>query len=255
LDDAAVLATTIEVMNGGHRWDIFISKGNNDNDMKPLWIDVERWVSMMLEIFLMLMCIVSLTLRGVMDVAVHNQYSDIELVSPVYFCNRGIYNEYPVEKTDGIVMMKIDFSFGLDKLPGGILMYEVQRKGNTESDYRSNIDTTFAETVGNTSKMMRFLVIWKIEHSGEPRVHIVLVEHDNELEWDEDKLAKLYDKANDQSSRHYNPSRYTWLVSANTVLEATYEAVQKEGLELKVVISKGIKDWNTRQALWIDPER
>jgi hypothetical protein len=42
LDDTAVSETTIKVMNGGHRWDIFISEGNNDNVMKPLWIDVER---------------------------------------------------------------------------------------------------------------------------------------------------------------------------------------------------------------------
>jgi hypothetical protein len=209
----------------------------------------------MLMIFLMLMRTVSLTPRGVMNVTVHNQYSDIELVSPVYFCNRGIYNEYPVERTHIGAMMKIRFQFGLDKLPGGILMYEVQRKGNTESDHQPNIDTTFAETVGDTSKMMRLLVTWKIEHFGEPRVRIVLVEHDNELEWDEDELAKLYNKVNEQFSRSYSPSRYSWLVSANTVLEATYEAAQKEGLELKIAISKGIKDWNTRPALWIDPER
>jgi hypothetical protein len=203
----------------------------------------------------MLMCIVSLTLHRVMDVTVHNQYSDIELVSPVYFCNHGIYNEYPVKRTDVGAMMKIDFRFGLDKLPRGILMYEVQEKGNIRSDHCLNIDTTSAKMVGDTSKMMRFLVTWKIENFGEPRVRIVLVEHDNDLTLNEDKLAKLYNKVNGQFSKQYSPSRYTWLVSANTVLEATYEAVQKEGLELKVVISKGIKDWNTRPALWIDPER
>jgi hypothetical protein len=190
-----------------------------------------------------------------MDVIVHNRYSDVELVSPVYFCNHGTYNEYPVERTDIGAMMKIGFSFGLDKLPGGILMYEVRRKGNTESDYQFNIDTTFAETVRDTSKMIRLLVVWKIKHFDEPRVHIVLVEHDIELEWNEDKLAKLYDKVNEQSSRHYNPSRYTWLVSDNIVLKTTYEVAQREGLELKIAISKGIKDWSTRPALWIDPER
>jgi hypothetical protein len=203
----------------------------------------------------MLTCTVSLTPRGVMDVTVHNQYSDIELVSPVYFCNHGSYNEYPVKRTDIGAVMKIGFSFGLDKLPGGILMYEVQRKGNTESDYRPSIDTTFTETVRDTSKIMRFLVIWKIEYFGEPRIHIVLVEHDHEFVLNEDKLAKLYDKVNEQFSRSYISSKYTWLVSANTVLKTTYEVAQKEGLELKIAISKGVKDWNTRPALWIDPER
>src|SRR5690606_26774778 len=121
------------------------------------------------------MCTVSLTLHGVMDVAVHNQYPDIELVSPVYFCNRGVYNEYPVERTDIGAMLKIDFSFGVDKLPGGILMYEVQRKGNTESDHKSSSGATCSECVVDTSKTMRLLVVWTIEQFGEARAHIVLV--------------------------------------------------------------------------------
>jgi hypothetical protein len=201
------------------------------------------------------MCTVSLTLRGIMDVTVHNQYPDIELVSPVYFCNRGVYNEYPVERTDVGAMMMISFQFGLDKLPGGILMYGVQRKGNIESDHQFSTDATSIEAVEDTSKITRLLVAWKIEHFGEPKVYIVLVEHDSELEWNEDKQAKLYDKVNEQFTRHCNPSRYTWLVSDNIVLETTYEIAQREGLELKIAIYKGIKDWDTRPALWIDPER
>jgi uncharacterized protein YeeX (DUF496 family) len=42
LDDAAVLATIIKTMNGGYRWDIFISERIEDKIMKPLWIDFER---------------------------------------------------------------------------------------------------------------------------------------------------------------------------------------------------------------------
>jgi hypothetical protein len=42
LDDATMLATTIKTMNGGYRWDIFISEGMEDNFEKPLWIDAER---------------------------------------------------------------------------------------------------------------------------------------------------------------------------------------------------------------------
>jgi hypothetical protein len=198
---------------------------------------------------------ISLAPRGAMNATVYHQYSDIELVSPVYFCNRGIYNEYPVERTNDSVMMKIDFNFGLDKLPGGILMYEVQRERGVMSDRQPNADATPTEVVEDTSKTMRLLVVWEIEHFGEPRVYIVLVKHDNELEWDEDKLAKLYDKVNEQFSSHYNSSRYAWLVRDDIVLETAYEVVQKESFELKIVTSKGIKGWNTRQALWIDTER
>jgi hypothetical protein len=83
---------------------------------------------MMLVIFLMLICTASLTLHETMNVAIHNRSPDIELASTVYFCNRGIYNAYSVEKTDTGAMMKIGFMFGLNKLSEGILIYEVQKK-------------------------------------------------------------------------------------------------------------------------------
>jgi hypothetical protein len=42
LDDATALATTIKVISGGYRWDIFISEGTKDNIEMPLWINTER---------------------------------------------------------------------------------------------------------------------------------------------------------------------------------------------------------------------
>jgi hypothetical protein len=41
-DDATVLATTVNIMNGGYRWDVFISEGKEDNVERLLWIDAER---------------------------------------------------------------------------------------------------------------------------------------------------------------------------------------------------------------------
>jgi hypothetical protein len=201
----------------------------------------------------MLMCTASLTLHGAVNIVVRNLYSDIELTSPVYFCNCGTYREYSVEGTD--VNAKIGFQFSLlDKLPGGILIYEVQRKGNTGTDHQPNTDTTSAKVVEDTSKMMRLLVTWRIERFGEPKVHIVLAEHDSGLVI-EDKLVQLYDKIDDQFSRRNNTSKSTWLVCDNTVLETAYEIVQEEGLGLKIAISKGAKDKYTKSALWIDSER
>jgi hypothetical protein len=189
-----------------------------------------------------------------MNTIVHNQHPDIELVSPVYFCNCGIYNEHPVKRTDAGAMMNVGFRFDLDNLPSGILMYEVQKEGKAKSDHQPSIDIVSTQTAKDTSKMMRLLVAWKIEQFEEPRIHIVLLEHDNELVLNEDKLVQLY-KVNDQFSRRYNSSKSTWLVSANTVLEAAYEVVQKEGIELKITISEGAKDNDTKSALWIDSER
>jgi hypothetical protein len=42
LCDTTILATTIKAMNGGYRWDIFISKRIRGNVIRPLWLDVGR---------------------------------------------------------------------------------------------------------------------------------------------------------------------------------------------------------------------
>jgi hypothetical protein len=41
LDDATVLITTVNAMNRGYGWDIFISEGKY-SIWRPLWIDVKR---------------------------------------------------------------------------------------------------------------------------------------------------------------------------------------------------------------------
>jgi hypothetical protein len=201
----------------------------------------------------MLMCTASLTLNEKLNVTIYNRHPDIELTSPVYFCDDWTYNEYPIERTVASAVMKISFRLDFNK-PGGILMYEVQRMENAKSDYQSSTDATSAEADEDASKVMRLLVAWRIEIFGESRVHVILVEHNNELVLNEDKLEQLYDKVNEQFSGLYNLSKSTWLVGVNIILEATYEVVRKD-LELKIAISKGVKDWNTGPALWIDPER
>jgi hypothetical protein len=201
------------------------------------------------------MCTVSLTLCGAMDMTIYNHYSDIELVSPIYFCNNGTYNEYPVERTNTGAVMNIGLKFGLDKLPGGIVIYEIQRKGDIEPDHQSSTDTTSTKLVEDTLKMMRLLVVWKNKHSGKPIVHIVLVEHSNSLVLDEDKLAQLYNKMDDQFSRNYDSFQSTWLVYDDTALIATYEVVQKEDLGLKIDISQGVESEDTMRPMWIDSER
>jgi hypothetical protein len=210
----------------------------------------------MLVIFLILMCTVSLTLCRTIDVTVHNQCPDIELISPVYFCNCGVYNEYSVETMDVGAIIKIGFSFDFDQDEhGGILMYEMQRKESIRSDHRFNTNITSAETAKDASKRIRLLVAWKIERFREPSMRIMLIEHEDELVMNEDKLAQLYDKINGQLTEHYTASKSKWLVCDNIILMMIYESVQEEGIGLKITISRGDKDEDTKLALWIDSER
>jgi hypothetical protein len=222
----------------------------------------------MLVTFLILICVVSLILHGTMDITVHNQYSDIELALPVYFYDGGTCCEHPVERMDAEVMIKVGFTFGLDKLSGGILMYKAQR--NTQSDHQSSTDTISTEVVEDTSKVMQLLVVWKIDSFREPKVNVVLVEHENELVLNEDKLAQLYSKVNnmplsynreeiifdyDSDDPSFDSSRRTWLMCDNTVLATTHKVVHEGGHELRIAISQGIKGEDTMRPIWIDSER
>jgi hypothetical protein len=207
---------------------------------------------MLLAIFLMLMCIVSLNPQKTMTMTIHNQYPDIELVSPVYFCNRGKRYKYRVKRVHDNTVTKIGFRFDLDQDEyGGILMYTIRRKSNTRSDHQSSIDPIYAKVIEEASKMTRLLIIWKNKHLG-PKVNITLVECDNKFSLNEDKLVRLYENVNDIPS-DYNPS--SWLVCNNTALRATHEVVRKMGLETKITISQELRNWGLTKPMWIDPER
>jgi hypothetical protein len=208
---------------------------------------------MTLAISPMLMYIISLTLHKTMVMTVHNQYPDMKLVSPICFCNRGRRYKYRIKKTDTGAMMKYDLKFDFDQdTLEGILMHEIQRKENERSNHQSSINTAYTKTIEEASKMTRLLVAWKIDRSGGSKVRIILVECDDKLVLNEDKLAQLYEKINDIPPGYH---AITWLMCDNTVLETTYEIEQKTGIELKITISEGDKDENTKSALWIDPMR
>jgi hypothetical protein len=251
LDDATVLTSAVDVMNGGYKLDIVIYEKKGVTVIeRPLWIDTERWVSMVLVIFLTLTCTTSLTFHMPMDVTIHNQYLGIKLTSPVCFCDGRICNEYSVKRMNDNAVMKIGFRFSLlNKLPSGILMHEVQRNGGTGTDHQPSADTTFTETVEGISKITRLLVTWEIKHCWELRIRAVLIEHDNELVLNENKIVQLYNKVNSIHSKVYSwifkydgIYKSTWLMHDDTVLEVAYDVVYEKGLELNVTVTEGVKD-------------
>jgi hypothetical protein len=76
-------------------------------------------------------------------------------------------------------------------------MYKIRRKENIGSDHQSSINTIYATVIEEASKMTRLLVFWKAKHHKEPETNVMLVEYDNELVLNEDKLAQLYENIND----------------------------------------------------------
>jgi hypothetical protein len=149
--------------------------------------------------------------------------------------------------------MKLDFRFDPDQDEyGGILMYELRRKRSIKSNHQSSIDTIYAKVIEEIPKMMRFLVIWNTKHPDEPKVNIVLVEYNNELILNEDKLEQLYENANYMP---FNHCRCTWLMCNNTTLRAMHKIMWITDLKLEINISEGVEDRNTMKPFWIDSEK
>jgi hypothetical protein len=192
----------------------------------------------------MFIYIVSLTLQKIAHMTIHNRYSDIELVSPVLFCNCENRYEYHVEKTDTGSMLKINIKFDTDQDVEGILMCKIQMKSNTRTNHRySN---------GETSRVMRLLVAWKIKHS---RAHekTILVEYDDTFEVNENRLEQLYNKVRNIPTMWY---RNEWLIYDDTILKVTSNSLTyKRDPGLEITISRGVGDSVTIRPMWIDPER
>jgi hypothetical protein len=158
-----------------------------------------------------------------MIMTVYNQYSGIELASPIYFCNHEKHYEYPVERTRAGSVMRTEFRFDPDQdEPGGILVCKVRRKSNATSDRQTSVDTIYARVIEEAANMMLLLVTWKIEHLDEPKVNIILVEYDNELVLNEDKLAQLYDKNNVIPFKCNRFRGTTWLMCGDAKIKRVY---------------------------------
>jgi hypothetical protein len=102
-----------------------------------------------------------------------------------------------------------------------------------------------------TSKMMLLLVAWKIEYCRMYKEKIILVEYDDELILNEDKLVQLYNKIKNIPASF---DQGTWFICDNMVLKVACNFPYKR-LELKITISRGVEDWNIKSALRVDPER
>jgi hypothetical protein len=147
-------------------------------------------------------------------------------------------------------------------------MYKVQRKVNTRSDHQSSIDVIYTNVIEETLKMIRLLVIWKVEYLKKPEVKAMLVEYDNKLVLNEDELVQLYNNAVNMSF-NYDTSyylgrenhilnKYTALVCDHAALKVVYDEEWKDGLELKINISGveyNARDIHIIKLMWIDPKR
>jgi hypothetical protein len=185
----------------------------------------------------------SLTLQSPVSLNIYNQCQDINLISPVYFIHGGKWDVVPNREIDVNTMMtnRIEFDFGQDMLDGA-LAYRVQRQ-HAESD----------EFVRYGSKGIWLLVVWRGKYTEGLRVIVLLVEHDQEIDWDEDKLRWLHQKYWDLLNVWVKPIKANWALNDATVLTTTIRT-RSNSYEQDIFISEGIKD-NIDIPLWMDTER
>jgi hypothetical protein len=136
----------------------------------------------------------------------------------------------------------LGFDSGQDILEGA-LIYRIQRIQHVESD----------KSVHDKSKDIQLVVAWHVEHKKELHVRVLLVEHDREFDWDEDKLRRLHQKYWHSLNTQTDPIKSNWLLDNMMVLTTTIK-VMNEGYRWDISIYEGSKS-NVERPLWIDIER
>jgi hypothetical protein len=187
-----------------------------------------------------------------MSVVIHNQRSNTELISPVYFSNGAVCPKLSDQQIDSNIATKIRFEVNTtqDEFEGALL-YKLRR--NLHDQY--SMDTLITETNRNDTTHVYMFVAWKMKDSI-PFLCVVLVECAKEFIWDENKLKKLHDKNCDRLKKFDDTISDTWIVDDNMILKATFGVRDLKGnFELSMSISEEERDNYAMRPLWIDLTR
>jgi hypothetical protein len=243
-DDAVVVTKHKVKYESNYELNILISDGTKNYKVnKPIQIDSRRLV-LLLSMLTVLIYTVSILIRPSVKLIIHNQCSNIDLISPAYTTN---YSSECYRTPDHEVFagntMSSSFTIGSDDVFYGILIYKLQRRqlqGSIE------IDEIASSTV-------HLLVVWRATEPKELYADVMLVEHDKGFDWNNNKLNELYYRSTNQFRLRHNFAIETWLLDDNTSLMTTFEILN--GQILRLTISEAKKDSNGRVPAHIDLER
>jgi hypothetical protein len=176
---------------------------------------------------------------------IHNQCSNVDLISPTYNIDDRLEchkpPDYEVHAGD---TMKSGFIVRWGDEIYGILIYKLQRREPHE----------YTEISEDTSDTAHILLVWKIFESKELYADILLVECDREFVWNESNLKELYDMNFKQDRLFSDTATKTWLLDDNITLMTTPE-ITNRNLILNISISEVERDNNTRIPLYIEQEK
>jgi hypothetical protein len=203
---------------------------------------------------IVLMYTVSSALRLPPSVDVINLCSNIKLASPVYFGDGAVCSKPSNQQID--VGPRMCARFEIDTTENkfeGALLFELKR--HVKPDEQHSVDILTTEINKDETKCVHMLVAWQVKDS-KHSLYVVLVEHDKEFVWNEDKLMKLYYKNRGWLREYVGIISDTWLVDDNTTLRTSF-AVRglKENFELYIYISEEERDYYAMRPLCIDCTR
>jgi hypothetical protein len=187
-------------------------------------------------------------------VTIHNQCSNIKLVSPIYFGNGAVCPKLSNQQIDIGTERKACFKINATQNNfEGALLFKLQKE-NRFSIYSSSL-FNLQRYFNSKAKCVQMLIAWKVKES-KLLSYVVLIEHDKTFIWNENVLKKLYDNSRDWLKEYNDTILETWLMDDDIVLETTLGVKGLKGsFELIISISKGEKNDFDIRPLYVDLER
>jgi hypothetical protein len=229
IHDSKVVETRRRVAYGSeYKLDIVLSEGTGKYDMKkPIQINPKRLV-LSLPMLIVLIYPLSLSIPLSLELNIHNQCSNVGLMSPMYITGYGLESHRPpCYKVYVGDTMRSRFIIKSYLWSYGVLIYRLQKRQSYES----------TETDEDISNAICLLVAWRISESNELYADVLLLEHAKDFIWNEDKLNKLYYE-NDGRLKEYNGTiSESWFMDDNMALRTILNARDLKGApELSIFI-------------------
>jgi hypothetical protein len=186
---------------------------------------------------------VSIPIEPLFKLNIHNQCSDVDLISSTYIihgwseCYRP--PDYKVCTGD---TMRSGFIIKSDNEFDGALIYKLQKKQLHKS-------TEISEDISN---VIQLLVVWRISASKKLYAAVLLVEHDKGL--DKDDLRELYHRNFGRFRLCPDATAEAWSLDDNTALKTTCNIMDEDHI-LDITVSEVERDNSAKIPTYIDSER
>jgi hypothetical protein len=243
--DSAMKITCYMTYRSDYKLDIIISEGTREYFiMEPKKINPKRLV-LLLSMLIVLIYVISLSVRPSFKLNIYNQCLNVSLVSPVYVTSNNLECHRPPDhQVYARDTVKSSFIIESGNESYGILIYKLQIMQIHE----------FTKIGKDASSTAQLLIIWRISESNELYADVLLVEHDKGFDLDKDDLEELYRKNFDRFRLCPDSATETWLLDDNTSLKTTFKTMNEDYI-LNMIFSEVERDSNTRIPAHIDSER